>query len=88
MLFRDKDKLKRMELERPRKMELLYTPKSELLRLMRENSVTIDEIIFLFGSNKIAASDVRMNSPTICDKLLNMFLRETSKPAIVEPMTA
>ena len=77
-----------MELERPRKMELLHTPKSELLGLMRENSVTIDEVIFLFGSNKVGAADVRMNAPAICDKLLTMFLRQATKDATVPFMTA
>lgn len=74
-----------MELERPRKMELLHTPKSELLRLMKENSLTVDEVVFLFGSNKVATADIRMNAPTICDKLLTMFLRQH---ATVPPMTA
>lgn len=74
-----------MELERPRKMELLHTPKSDLLRIMRENSLTIDEVVFLFGSNKVAAADIRMNAPTICDKMLTMFLRQH---ATVPPMTA
>ena len=73
-----------MELERPRKMELLHTPKSELQRLMRENSLTMDEVVFLFGSNKVAAADIRMNAPTICDKLLAAFLRQQ---ATVPPMT-
>jgi hypothetical protein len=77
-----------MELERPRKMELLHTPKSELLKLMRENSVAMDEVVFLFGSNKVAAADIRMNAPTICDKLLTMFLRQAAKHATVPPMTA
>jgi hypothetical protein len=71
-----------MELERPRKMELLHTPKSEVLRLMRENSLTVDEVVFLFGSNKLATADIRMNAPTICDKLLTMFLRQTAKQAV------
>jgi hypothetical protein len=77
-----------MELERPRKMELLHTPKSELLKLMRKNSLTMDEVVFLFGSNKVAVADVRMNAPTICDKLLTMFLRQAVKTATVPPMTA
>jgi hypothetical protein len=77
-----------MELERPRKMELLHTPKSEVLKLMRENSLTVDEVVFLFGSNKLATADIRMNAPTICDKLLTMFLRQTdSKHAATVPMT-
>jgi hypothetical protein len=77
-----------MELERPRKMELLHTPKSEVLRLMRENSVTMDEVVFLFGSNKVAAADIRMNAPTICDKMLAIFLSQMAKRATVAPMTA
>lgn len=77
-----------MELERPRKMELLHTPKSEVLKLMRENSLTVDEVVFLFGSNKLATADIRMNAPTICDKLLTMFLRQTDKHLAVPPMTA
>jgi len=76
-----------MELERPRKMELLHTPKSEVLRLMRENSLTVDEVVFLFSSNKLATADIRMNAPTICDKLLTIFLRQTAKQA-VPPMAA
>jgi hypothetical protein len=58
-------------------MELLHTPKSELARMMRENSVTADEIIFLFYSNKLSTFDIRMNAPNICDKLLNMFLKKS-----------
>ncbi len=58
-----------MELPRPRKMELLHTPKLDLLRMMRENSLTVDDVIFLFTSNKLAPADIRMNAPTICDKL-------------------
>ena len=77
-----------MELERPRKMELLHTPKSELLKLMRENSVTLDEAVFLYMSNKVAAADIRMNAPTICDKLLTMFLHQTTKHATVPLMAA
>lgn len=76
-----------MELERPRKMELLHTPKSEVLRLMRENSLTVDEVVFLFGSNKLATADIRMNAPTICDKLLTSFLRQAIRQA-VQPVTA
>jgi hypothetical protein len=77
-----------MELERPRKMELLHTPKLDLLRMMRENSLTVEEVIFLSGSNKLAPADIRMNSPSICDKLLTMFLRQISKQATIQPMTA
>jgi hypothetical protein len=78
-----------MELERPRKMELLHTPKLEVLKLMRENSLTVDEVVFLFGSNKLATADIRMNAPTICDKLLMIFLRQTNeKHAAMSLMTA
>jgi hypothetical protein len=78
-----------MELERPRKMELLHTPKSELLKIMRENSVTLDEVVFLFVSNKLAATDIRMNAPSICDKLLTMFLHQAAKDTTtVPPLTA
>jgi hypothetical protein len=67
-----------MELTRPRKMELLHTPKLDLLRMMREDSLTVDDVIFLFVSNKLVPADIRMNSPSICDKLLNMFLRQVT----------
>jgi hypothetical protein len=81
-----------MELTRPRKMELLHTPKLDLLRMMRENSLTIEDVMFLFTSNKLVAADIRMNSPTICDKLLTMFLRQTAantkQATTVPPMTA
>jgi hypothetical protein len=65
-----------MELTRPRKMELLHTPKLDLLRMMRENSLTVEDVIFLFASNKLSTGDIRMNSPAICDKLLTMFFRQ------------
>lgn len=68
-----------MELERSRKMKLLHTPKSDVLRFMRQNSLTIDEVVFLFGSNKLATVDIGMNAPTICDKLLASFLRQAIK---------
>jgi hypothetical protein len=84
-----------MELERPRKMELLYTPKAELANLMKENSLTIDELIFLFTSNKVGAIDIRTNAPTVCDQLLDAFLRkrtesenETQMTDEVEPVPA
>lgn len=77
-----------MELERSRKMELLHTPKLDLLRMMRENSLTVEEVIFLFGSNKVATADIRMNSPSICDKLLTMFFRQIAKQATIPAMTA
>ena len=85
----------RMELPRPRKMELLHTPKLDLLRMMRENSLTVDDVIFLFTSNKLAPADIRMNAPTICDKLLTMFLRQmapkqetTTTTTTMPPMAA
>lgn len=77
-----------MGLERSRKMELLHTPKLDLLRMMRENSLTVEEVIFLFGSNKVATADIRMNSPSICDKLLTMFFRQIAKQATIPAMTA
>jgi hypothetical protein len=80
-----------MELTRPRKMELLHTPKLDLLRMMRENSLTVEDVIFLFASNKLSTADIRMNSPTICDKLLTMFFRQmmTAKQATtIPPMPA
>ena len=67
-----------MELTRPRKMELLHTPKLDLLRMMRESSLTLEDVIFLFESNKLVAADIRMNAPTICDKLLNTCLRQAA----------
>jgi hypothetical protein len=80
-----------MELTRPRKMELLHTPKLDLLRMMRENSLTVEDVIFLFASNKLSTADIRMNAPTICDKLLTMFFRQiAAKQAttIPPPMAA
>jgi hypothetical protein len=80
-----------MELTRPRKMELLHTPKLDLLRMMRENSLTVEDVIFLFTSNKVVAGDIRMNSPTICDKLLTMFLSQMAtarQGTTVPPMAA
>jgi hypothetical protein len=79
-----------MELTRPRKMELLHTPKLDLLRMMRESSLTLEDVIFLFVSNKLVAADIRMNSPSICDKLLTMFLRETAnkQTTAMPPMAA
>lgn len=69
-------------------MELLHTPKSDVLKLMRENSLAVDEVMFLFGSNKLATVDIRMNAPTICDKLLTMSLRQAGKVVTMPPMTA
>ncbi len=77
-----------MELERPRKMELLHTPKSELARLMKENSLNVDEVVFLFASNKLSSADIRTNAPTVCDKLLNAYLRQTVSKQTVPPMVA
>jgi hypothetical protein len=62
-------------------MELLHTPKLDLLRMMREDSLTLEDVIFLFASNKIVAGDIRMNAPTICDKLLTMCLHQTTTTA-------
>ena len=80
MLFSSKAAPAAMELERPRRMELLHTPKSELAKIMRENGVTADEVIFLFYSNKLTTFDIRMNAPGICDKLLNTFLKQSQPP--------
>ena len=65
-----------MELERSRKMELLYTPKSELAKMMKENSVSIDDLMFLFASNKVTPPEIRMSAPLLCDKLLGMLLKQ------------
>ena len=80
-----------MELTRPRKMELLHTPKLDLLRMMRENSLTVEDMIFLFASNKLAPIDIRMNAPTICDKMLTIFLRQMAakqETTTMPPMAA
>jgi hypothetical protein len=81
-----------MELTRPRKMELLHTPKLDLVRMMRENSLTVEDVIFLFESNKMSTADIRMNSPTMCDKLLTIFFRQMMSakqaPTMPPPMTA
>ena len=63
-------------IERSRKMELLHTPKAELVKLMRENSIDINEMVFLAASNKLTASDVRLHSPSTCDKMINIILRQ------------
>ncbi len=57
-------------------MELLHTPKIELVRMMKENSLTVEDVVFLYSSNKVAPADVRMNAPSLCDKLLAMLLRQ------------
>jgi hypothetical protein len=80
-----------MELTRSRKMELLHTPKLDLLRTLRENSLTIEDVIFLFASNKLAPIDIRMNAPTICDKMLTIFLRQMAakqETTTMPPMAA
>jgi hypothetical protein len=79
-----------MELTRPRKMELLHTPKLDLLRTLRENSLTIEDVIFLFASNKLAPIDIRMNAPTLCDKMLTILLREMAakQETTMPPMPA
>lgn len=76
-----------MELTRPRKMELLHTPKMDLLRMLRENSLTIEDVVFLFASNKMASADIRMNAPSICDKMLTMFLRQAAATSTAVPNT-
>ena len=80
MLFRYPLACVRMELERPRKMELLHTPKLELAKMMRENAVTAEEVVFLFYSNKLTAFDIRINAPAICDRLLGTFLKQSQAP--------
>jgi len=77
-----------MELERPRKMELLHTPKSELAKLMKENSLSVEDVIFLFESNKLSSADIRMNAPIVCDKLLNAYLRQKVAKQTMQPMVA
>lgn len=71
-----------MELERPRRMELLYTPKHELAKMMRENSLTAEEVVFLFASNKLSVLDIRVNAPAICDRLLGRFLKQSAPAAV------
>ena len=88
MLFSSTDEHFPMEPERPRKMELLHTPKNELAKMMRENSINVDEALFLFESNKVAPGDIRTNSPSLCDKLLGVLLKHWfSKPeeTIIQP---
>ncbi|MEO9320538.1 MAG: hypothetical protein ABI361_07695 [Nitrososphaera sp.] len=65
-----------MELERPRKMELLYTPRNELAKMMKENSVSVEDIMFLFEANKITVPEIRMNAPLLSDRLLGMMLKQ------------
>jgi hypothetical protein len=50
--------------------------------------LTVEEVIFLFESNKLGTADIRMNSPSICDKLLTMFLRQVAKQATIRSMAA
>jgi hypothetical protein len=59
--------------------------------MMRENSLTIEDVIFLFASNKLAPIDIRMNAPTICDKMLTIFLRQMAakqETTTMPPMAA
>lgn len=81
-----------MELERQRQLELLHTPKSELKRMMMQNSLNVDEMIFLYMSNKINATDIRTYAPSICDKLLSAYLRQLTQQSeaaeVVPPMVA
>ena len=49
--------------------------------MMRENSLTADEVVFLFYSNKLTTFDIRMNAPGICDKLLNTYLKQSQPVA-------
>jgi hypothetical protein len=56
--------------------------------MMRESSLTLEDVIFLFESNKLVAADIRMNAPTICDKLLTMFLRQTANNNTKETTTS
>jgi hypothetical protein len=58
--------------------------------MMRENSLTVEDVIFLFASNKLSTADIRMNSPTICDKLLTMFFRQMAvkQGTTIPPMAA
>ena len=78
-----------MELERPRRMELLYTPRSELAKMMKENSILPEELIFLFSSNKITPAEIRMNAPLLNDKLLMLLLKHwVSTMEAVDPRTA
>ena len=67
-----------MALERSRKMELLYTPRSELTKMMKENSVSAEELIFLSSSNKVTPAEIRMNAPTLNDKLVALLLKHWS----------
>jgi hypothetical protein len=58
--------------------------------MMRENSLTIEDVIFLFASNKLVPIDIRMNAPTICDKMLTIFLRQMAakQETTMPPMAA
>jgi hypothetical protein len=56
--------------------------------MMRESSLTLEDVIFLFESNKLVAADIRMNAPAICDKLLTMFLRQTANNNTKETTTS
>ncbi len=75
ILFRTGPVVVLMELQRPRKMELLHTPKSELVKMLRENAIDIDDALFLCASNKVIPGDIRSNSPSLCDRLLGLLLK-------------
>jgi len=68
-----------MELERQRQMELLHTPKSEIKRMMAQDSLNMNEIVFLCISNKVNAIDIRTLAPAVCDKLLSEYLRQLTE---------
>ena len=63
-------------IERPRQMELLYTPKAGLITMMKDNALSIDELLFLAASKKLAATDIRLHCPVLCDKMLATYLRQ------------
>ena len=72
-----------MDPQRPRKMELLHTPKAALVKMMRESAIDIDDALFLCASNKLVPADIRANSPILCDRLLGTLLKHwfVSNPA-------
>ena len=84
MLFSAKTEVILMDSQRPRKMELLHTPKSELAKMMRENAIDIDDALFLCASNKVIPGDIRANAPSLCDRLLRILLKHwfTSNPDV------
>ncbi len=64
-----------MDPQRPRKMELLHTPKTELAKMMRENAIDVDDALFLCASKKVIPADIRANSPSLCDRVLGTLLK-------------